>query len=74
MYEEVYAEMVAGGIAAKLDTPVWLDKTGQIVESEEEAFGMKTQYILTHPQKSWLIKLGAIPHKQKMAIVGVRST
>ena len=44
MYEEVYAKMVAGGIAAKLDTPVWLDKTGQIVESEEEAFGMKTQY------------------------------
>jgi len=55
MYEEVYAEMVAGGIAAKLDTPIWLDKTGQIVESEEEAFGMKTQYILTHPQKLLIV-------------------
>ena len=51
MYEEVYSEMVAGGIAMKLDTPVWLSSVGKIVKSKEEAFGMKTKFILNHPHK-----------------------
>ncbi len=43
--------MVEAGIAIKLDNPVWLDKTGEIVQSEELAHGLKTSYQLVHPSK-----------------------
>jgi hypothetical protein len=32
MYQDVYQEMVAGGISSKFDTPTWFDKSGDIVE------------------------------------------
>ena len=51
MYNEVYNQMVMGGIARKLDVPVWLNKEGQIVEYEEEAFGLQTEFMLLHPNK-----------------------
>ena len=51
MYDEVYTEIVAAGIAAKLTTPVMLSKTGEIVELEEESFGLKTHYMQLHPNK-----------------------
>lgn len=51
MYNNVYSEMVEGGIAERLDNPVWLNKEGQIVEHEEEAFGLPTRYRLLHPNK-----------------------
>ena len=42
MYTEVYSEMVASGIAMKLDSPMWLNKAGDIVNYEELAFSKKT--------------------------------
>ena len=51
MYDVVYTKMVAAGIAAKLATPVMLNKTGKIVELEEESFSLKTHYMQLHPNK-----------------------
>jgi len=46
MYNEVYEEMVRGGIAMKLNTKVKLSKEGLIVEHEHEAFALETKYHL----------------------------
>jgi len=43
--------MVSGGIAHTLNTPVWLNKNREIVELEEEAFGLKIKYLLHYPSK-----------------------
>ena len=51
MYDDIYVMLVETGIATKLDTAQWFDKQGNIVESEEEAFGRKSQYFLLHPEK-----------------------
>jgi len=51
MYTEVYQQMVSSGIAHKLNTPVWLNNNSKIVELEEEAFGLKTEYLLCHLSK-----------------------
>jgi hypothetical protein len=39
------------GIARKIDTEVFLDNSGNIVEHEEKGFGLKTQYYLEQPDK-----------------------
>ncbi len=49
MYNEVYEAMVEAGIASKLDTPTWFDKSGNIVEEEGDAFGLQSKYILLRP-------------------------
>ncbi len=51
MYNEVYEAMVEAGIASKLDTPTWFDKSGNIVEEEGDAFGLQSKYILLRPDK-----------------------
>ena len=51
MYRDVYEEMAKMGIAEKLDEEVWLNKSGDVVANEEGALGMKTKYILKHPNK-----------------------
>jgi hypothetical protein len=51
MYEGVYEEMAERGIASKLDTKVWVDKKGSIVEHEAEGFGLPTQYLMQRPDK-----------------------
>jgi hypothetical protein len=43
MYEEVYEAMVFGGIALKLDTPVWFNKCGNIMEQETVAFDLASK-------------------------------
>ena len=68
MYEEVYGAMVLGGIASKLDTPVWFDKHGNIVEQD-------TAHLAWHPSTTYrnpisfclLTKREAIQAKQRMA-------
>jgi hypothetical protein len=49
MYDCVYETMVKAGVAEKLPEAVWFDREGNIVLNEEEAFGMKLQYALKHP-------------------------
>jgi len=40
------------GVAIKwADDPKWFSHDGVMVESEEEAFGRKTEYELIHPDK-----------------------
>jgi hypothetical protein len=34
-----------------LDNPVWLDKAGEIVQSDEVAHGLKSFYQIIHPSK-----------------------
>ncbi len=50
MYDEVYEIMVAAGIAAKFDDPVWFDKLGNIVEDKENGFGLKSKHYLLKPK------------------------
>lgn len=51
MYYEVYEAMVSAGIASKLDAPVWFDKSGNIVEHEENGFGLQSKYYVLKPDK-----------------------
>ena len=52
MYEKNYTCMADCGVAVKrADDPKWFSHDGVIVESEEEAFGRKTEYELIHPDK-----------------------
>jgi hypothetical protein len=48
MYDCVYDRMVHAGVAAKLPGKVFRDRGGHIVD-EEDAFGLPTEYVLTHP-------------------------
>jgi hypothetical protein len=51
MYEEVYKQMVECGVASKVSTKVHVDKSGSIVESESDGFGLPTQYLMHRPDK-----------------------
>jgi hypothetical protein len=48
MYEDVEEELVAAGLAVKLETPIWMDEKGVEVE-EEKGVGMKVQTQLNCP-------------------------
>jgi hypothetical protein len=39
MYDCTYERMVEAGVAKKLDEPVWMDREGNIVETQGEAYG-----------------------------------
>ena len=47
MYESVYKAAVEAGIAKKLQEPVFRDRMGNIVDKEEDAFGLKSAYEIT---------------------------
>jgi hypothetical protein len=49
MYEEIYKNLCLAGLACEHPEPVWRDKNGEAVESEEQAFGCKSQFELIHP-------------------------
>ena len=51
MYNHIYDAMVAKGIASKLDTNVFLNKEGSIVEFAEESFGLPTRYMMQRLDK-----------------------
>jgi hypothetical protein len=48
MYKDVEEELVAAGLAVKLESPIWMDGNGVEVE-EEKAIGMKVATKLNHP-------------------------
>jgi hypothetical protein len=50
MYEGVYERLWEAGIAEKLDEAVWRDKYNNIVVTQAESYGRKTQYSLLHPE------------------------
>jgi hypothetical protein len=71
MYEEVYEVIVLGGIASKLDTPVWFDKCGSILEQEMEAFGLTSKYYLQKPDELLFIdKVGSNTSQAKDGYIG----
>ena len=49
MYMEVYVEMTTNEIAAKLDTALWLNKAGEIVEYENLSFSRNPQVCASPP-------------------------
>jgi hypothetical protein len=49
MYEVLYENMVRAGIASKLDTPVYKNAIGEIVEDPKQALGLICEYELLHP-------------------------
>jgi len=49
MYQEIYKNLCSTGIACEHPEAQWRDKNGEVVETEEEAFGCKTRYELIHP-------------------------
>jgi len=51
MYEQVYKEMVAGGIAVELPNKEWLNKEGVVVLEEKDALGLQTKYNLICPDR-----------------------
>ncbi len=52
MYNHIYDDaMVAKGIASKLDSYVFLNKVGSIVEFAEESFGLAIRYMMQRPDK-----------------------
>jgi hypothetical protein len=51
MYNEVYEAMVAEGIAVRLESPTFFDKSDHIIKDERNAFGLPTKYFLLRPDK-----------------------
>jgi hypothetical protein len=49
MYTEVYKDLCAAGLACEHAEPVWRTSDGEVVDSEEKAFGLKGKYELIHP-------------------------
>ena len=41
MYDILYEEMVDAGISEKLEQEVWVNRQGEVVSDELEAFGKK---------------------------------
>jgi hypothetical protein len=48
MYQEIYKSLCSAGIACEHPEAQWRDKNGEVVETEEQAFGCKSQYELIH--------------------------
>jgi hypothetical protein len=53
MYDEIYKDFCNGGIAVEHPEAMWRNEKGEVVELEEQAFGLKSSYELIHPD--WLL-------------------
>lgn len=49
MYTEVHKDLCSAELACEHVEPVWRNAEGEIVESEADAFGLKSKYELIHP-------------------------
>ena len=49
MYDEIYKDFCNGGIAVEHPEAMWRNEKGEVVELEEQAFGLKSSYELIHP-------------------------
>ena len=50
MYVRFGDEMEYVGVATKLAEPVWMDRTGIIVDHERDVFGCKVIHYMDHPE------------------------
>ena len=56
MYEHISQVLVEDcRIAEKLEVPVWMDRNGCIVDSEEQAFGCKVDMIFSRPDLAFMM-------------------
>ena len=75
MYNEIYEQMVEKGIAIKLLQKRFLSKGGEVVENEEEAFGLPTEYELIRPDRLIFVdEVGSNTLQTKDGNVGGRSS
>jgi hypothetical protein len=51
MYNIMYEKLLDAGIADVLHDEVWLDRYGDIVQTEEETYGQKTKYLYTQASR-----------------------
>ena len=65
MYDCIYDQMVCAGIATKHPEKVFCTRGGQIVD-EEEAFGLATEYVLTHLHMIVYVNETGLNTNQKM--------
>ena len=73
MYEQVYKEMVAGGIAVELPNKEWLNKEGVVVLEEKDALGLQTKYNLIRPDRLLFVdEVGSNTSQTKDGNVGGR--
>jgi hypothetical protein len=49
MYQELYQNLCSAGIACKHPEALWIDKNGEVVEVQEQAFVCKSEFELIHP-------------------------
>ena len=49
MYDEVYEALVECGVASQLNTPVYMDREGNSVIGNTDAFGVKCTHVLDNP-------------------------
>ena len=50
MYSHCINEMVEAGVAVELDSPVWMDRAGNEVEDEADAYGCKVTHKVIRPE------------------------
>ena len=50
MYDLVFNAMNSAGVALNSDEPTWMNKKGETVKDESEAFGLKCTHKLIHPE------------------------
>jgi hypothetical protein len=61
MYQEINKNLCSTGIACEHPEAQWRERNGEVVETEEKAFGCKTKYELIHLDhfifidKKWVI-------------------
>jgi hypothetical protein len=50
IYNEVYSSLVTADLTVKHGDPVWRNKADEVIESEQDAFGCKSAFILIRPE------------------------
>lgn len=68
MYEEVYTELVASGLALKHQESYWRNEAGEVVELEKDAVGCQSAYMLIHLE--WLIFIDEVGSNTSQANSG----
>jgi hypothetical protein len=62
MYDNIYENLCTAGLACKHPEPLWRDENGDVVNSDENACGCKSNYELIHPDGLCLLMNAVIIH------------
>lgn len=50
MYDCIKDALITCSLAERFNEPVWMNKDGNVVEKQEDAFGQKCTIRITHPE------------------------